>query len=66
MDIRGGVVVAGPVAVPNAYVNTAIPTDPSVSAGDFFDDAVGFFAGSERVFVLWAPLVLLVALRSSG
>ncbi len=55
-DIRGGAAVAGPVAVPNAYVNTAIPTDPSVSAADFFDDAISFFAGLERVFVLWAPL----------
>ena len=55
-NIRGGVVVAGPVAVPNGYVNAAIPTDPGASAGDFFDDAIASFAGLERVFVLWAPL----------
>jgi hypothetical protein len=41
-EIRGGVVVAGPIAVPNAYVNTAIPTDPNESAADFFGDAISF------------------------
>jgi ribosomal protein S18 acetylase RimI-like enzyme len=55
-EIRGGVVVAGPIAVPNAYVNTAIPTDPCVLAADFFGDAISFFAGLQRVFILWAPL----------
>ncbi len=54
--ISGGVAVAGPVAVPNGYVNTAIPTDPMVSAAEFFEEAISFFAGLERVFVLWAPL----------
>jgi ribosomal protein S18 acetylase RimI-like enzyme len=55
-EIRGGVVVAGPIAVPHAYVNTAIPTDPNDSVADFFDDAVSFFASLERVCVLWAPV----------
>jgi ribosomal protein S18 acetylase RimI-like enzyme len=55
-EIRGGVVVAGPVAVPNAYVNTAIPTDPGVSAAKFFTDATSFFADRDRAFVVWAPL----------
>ena len=55
-DIRGGVVVAGPVAVPNAYVNTAIPTDQGASDAEFFDDAISFFSGLERAFVVWAPV----------
>jgi ribosomal protein S18 acetylase RimI-like enzyme len=55
-EIRGGVAVAGPYGVPNAYVNTAVPTDLRYSAVDFFDDAVEFFAGLGRVFVLWAPM----------
>jgi ribosomal protein S18 acetylase RimI-like enzyme len=55
-EIRGGVVVAGPVAIPHAYVNTAVPTDPRVSAADFFDDAISFFTGLGRGFVLWAPV----------
>jgi ribosomal protein S18 acetylase RimI-like enzyme len=55
-DVRGGVAVAGPFNVPHAYVNTAVPTDPSVSAVDFFDDAVQFFSGLGRSFVLWAPM----------
>ncbi len=55
-DIRGGVAVAGPFGVPNAYVNTAVPTDPTVSAVDFFDDAVQFFNELGRMFVLWAPM----------
>ncbi len=55
-DIRGGVAIAGPVTVPHAYVDTAIPTDPRVTAAEFFDDAINFFAGLQRAFVLWAPL----------
>jgi hypothetical protein len=47
-EIRGGVVVAGPVAIPHAYVNTAVPTDPRVSAADFFDDAISFFTGLDE------------------
>jgi ribosomal protein S18 acetylase RimI-like enzyme len=54
--IHGGVAIAGPVAVPNAYVNAAIPTGASVSAAQFFDDAMDFFAGLERAFVLWTPM----------
>jgi ribosomal protein S18 acetylase RimI-like enzyme len=55
-DIRGGVAVAGPIPVSHAYVTTAIPTRPGSSAVEFFDDAVSFFAGLERTFVLWAPM----------
>lgn len=54
-DIRGGVVVAGPVAVVHGYVDAAFPTDVSVSASDFFDDAISFFGSMGRSFVAWAP-----------
>jgi ribosomal protein S18 acetylase RimI-like enzyme len=54
-DICGGVAVAGPVPLVHGYVTTAVPTNPAASAADFVDEAVGFFAGLDRGFVLWAP-----------
>ncbi len=54
-EIRGGIVVAGPVPVANGYVNAAIPTDTSIAPADFFDDACTFFAQLDRPFVLWTP-----------
>jgi ribosomal protein S18 acetylase RimI-like enzyme len=54
-ELRGGVAVAGPIALPHAYVNTAVPTNGKVVAADFVDDALAFFAGLGRGFVLWAP-----------
>lgn len=54
-DIRGGVAVAGPVAVVHGYVDTAIPTDVAVPAATFFGDAVDFFGSLGRTFVVWVP-----------
>jgi ribosomal protein S18 acetylase RimI-like enzyme len=54
-EIRGGVVVAGPVPVANGYVNAAIPTDVSISPVEFFDAANAFFTPLNRPFVLWSP-----------
>lgn len=65
-EIRGGVVVAGPVSVPNGYVNAAIPMESSVSPAAFFDDAYAFFAALHRPFVLWAPSSATPLLEEAG
>lgn len=54
-DFTGGVAVAGPLAITHGYVNAAVPTVAGSSAARFLDDAVEFFAGLNRAFVLWAP-----------
>lgn len=53
-DVRGGVVVAGPVPVTHAYVDAAFPTDADASPADFLEDATAFFAEQARSFVVWA------------
>jgi ribosomal protein S18 acetylase RimI-like enzyme len=54
-DLRGGVGVAGPVAVVHGYVDAAIPTDLAVPAATFFDDATAFFQSQGRTFIVWVP-----------
>lgn len=54
-DLSGGVAVAGPLAIAHGYVNAAVPTTPGTSPARFLDDAIEFFAGLDRAFVLWAP-----------
>jgi ribosomal protein S18 acetylase RimI-like enzyme len=53
-EFAGGVAVAGPVAVTNGYVNAAIPIAASNSA-TFLPEALTFFGGLARSFVLWVP-----------
>jgi ribosomal protein S18 acetylase RimI-like enzyme len=54
-EVDGGVLVAGPIAVPNAYVTAAIPTGNGSSTAKFLDEAISFFSDCGRTFVLWAP-----------
>ena len=53
--LPGGVAVAGPVAVPNAFVDAAVSTDANCSPVEFLDDVTAFYAEQGRAFVLWAP-----------
>lgn len=53
--LRGGLAVAGPIAVANAYVDGAVPTDPTVSPAVFLEDVTAFYAEHARAFVVWAP-----------
>jgi hypothetical protein len=54
-DVRGGLVIAGPVAVANGFVDGAVQTDASSSPRDFLDDATAFYTELGRAFVLWVP-----------
>jgi ribosomal protein S18 acetylase RimI-like enzyme len=54
-DVRGGVAVAGPVAVLHGYVDAAIPTDLTVPASVFVEESISFFESAGRAFVLWVP-----------
>ena len=53
--VRGGLAVAGPSAVANAYVDGAVPTDSTVSPAVFLNDVTAFYAEQARAFVVWAP-----------
>lgn len=54
-DIPGGVAVAGPLAVVNSYVDTAVLTDVTVTPAAFFDEATSFFESLGRTFIVWVP-----------
>jgi GNAT superfamily N-acetyltransferase len=51
--LTGGVAVASPVPVVNGFVNAAVALPGATS--DFVDEAMTFFAGLARGFVMWVP-----------
>jgi GNAT superfamily N-acetyltransferase len=51
--LSGGVAVASPVPVVNGFVNAAVPLPGATS--DFVGEAMSFFAGRDRGFVMWVP-----------
>jgi GNAT superfamily N-acetyltransferase len=55
-EIRGGLAVAGPVAVANGFVDGTVPIDAGSSPADLLDDAIRFYAALGRAFVLWVPV----------
>jgi ribosomal protein S18 acetylase RimI-like enzyme len=55
VDLPGGVAIAGPVAVVNGYVDTAILTDPTMPPAAFFEAAISFFQSLSRTFIVWVP-----------
>jgi ribosomal protein S18 acetylase RimI-like enzyme len=54
-ELAGGLAVAGPVAVTHGYVNAAFPVDSGDAPAAFLPEALTFFGGLARPFVLWVP-----------
>jgi ribosomal protein S18 acetylase RimI-like enzyme len=54
-EVHGGLAVAGPLAVENAYITAAILNDCSHGPSEFFDESVSFFGQMGRTFIVWIP-----------
>ena len=68
--LTGGLAVAGPVGVANAFVDAAVQTDPASSGVEFLDEVTAFYAEQARGFVVWAaassPALIQEAARRGG